>query len=105
MGRSLLYLYVFVVPVGIAESAVKFTVLTGKILVVQVQPVVFRQVAADNFLIIQHIVRYFGILENQRNGIIPWQLIFWRINRNFRCLFQLYYIHINRWVAYFGNDL
>jgi len=61
MRRFLLDADVVIIPLLITEGSIKLAVLPGEILVVQVQPVVFGQIAFYYFFVINHIIRDLGI--------------------------------------------
>ena len=102
--RCLLRPYIFYIPLLVAIVAPKLTILAGKILMVQVQPVVLWQYARYHLLVIHHIVGYLSVGKHKRHRIIPRQFVLGRINRYLRSLLQLYRIHIHCWVGNFGKD-
>jgi hypothetical protein len=60
-GHGVLRLYIIVIPLGVTVCRIKLAELPGKILVVQMQPIVLGQLAFYYFFIVQNIVGYLGI--------------------------------------------
>ena len=71
---------------------------------VKVQPVVCGKHIGHDFIIIHHIVRDFGVGQHQSDGVVPRQLVFWRINCNLRCLGQLDLAHVHIGTEYFSQN-
>ena len=96
------------IPRCVGITAVKFAVLTRKIFVMQVQPVIQGEFSFQNFAVINDFVGNFGIRQDHRYGIVP-RLNFLtfciklrRINRNLRRDFELNIVHIHLWIADFA---
>ena len=66
---------------------------------VQVQPVVFRKFAANNLFVVDDGVRNFGVSERHGHGIVPWQLVLWRIDGDFWCFLEFQSIHVHVFAA------
>ena len=79
LGLALLLL----VPGRVAVDGVKLAVLTRKILVVQVQPVVLRQHAGQHLIVVNLIVGDFGVGEHHRHGVVPGLLALGGVNGDF----------------------
>ena len=64
------------------------------------QPVIFGEFIAHDFVIKDDIIGYFSIGEYQGYRIVPRLLTLWRVDSYFREFLQLHYIHIRRWTCY-----
>ena len=76
-------------------SRPELAVLTSKILVMHMQPVVSRKNTFHHFVVINNIVRNFSISECHGHSIVPRQNGFWRIHRKARHFLQFHLVHIN----------
>ena len=103
MSTRLLVLDILDVPLRVAVVAPELAVLARKVLVVQVQPVVLRQGAGHDLLVVDHVVGYLGVGHHQRDGVVPRQFGLGRIDGNLGCLLQAHGVHIDRSVSYFAQ--
>ena len=103
VGHGLLQAYILNVPLLTAVVGPELTILTGEILMVQVQPVVGGQHPSQNLLVVYHVVRYLGIGEHQRHRIVPRQLVLRRIDGYLGGFLQPHGIHIDRRVCYMAQ--
>ncbi|MNX99481.1 hypothetical protein D3C86_1319290 [compost metagenome] len=92
------------IPGFTVKISVEFSVLSREILVMQMQPVVFRENSHHNCRIVNFIVRNLGIIEYHGHGIIPGQSAAWCINGNLRSFLQLNNFHIDLRVRNFRLD-
>ena len=95
-GHCLINPHLLQVPGCIAEGAVKFAVLPGKILVVQVQPVVVAQLVVEHFFIINLIVGHFRIGQRHGHRIVPGLFVERGVDGDLRRLLQQHPFHILR---------
>jgi hypothetical protein len=73
---------------------VKLVELPGEVLVVQMQPVVFAQIAALDFVIVYGRVFDPGILEREGDGVVPRWSVRWRVHSDPRRFLQRDRVHV-----------
>ncbi len=86
---------VFAVPLEIFIAGPELAVLPGKILVVQVQPVVHGQNTVQHFGVVDHIIGNLGIAQHQGHGIVPGLLVLGRIHGDLRRDMQFDLVHVH----------
>src|SRR5688572_2624986 len=81
-------------PGRITEAEIQLVELPGEIFVMQVQPVVLREIARDDLVIPDRRVFDASILQGQRHGIVPWWSLWRRVDRDLGRPFQRYGVHV-----------
>ena len=99
-----LLFHVFLIPRIVPISCPEFAILSGKILMMHVKPVVSRQNAVQNLVIVDYIVRNFSVCQNQSNGIVPRKDVFRGIYRQTRHFLKLHLVHVHARVGYFSKN-
>ena len=76
VGCGLLGTNIFDIPLLVAVVPPEFAVLASEVLVMEVQPVVGGKHSGNDFLVVNHVVGYFGVGEDKGHGIVPRQFVF-----------------------------
>ena len=103
LSCRLLLTNILLVPGEMTVSRPKLAILSCKIFMMKVKPIISWQYAFEHIVVINHIIRNLRISKHQSDRIIPREFVFWRINRNTRHLLKLHFIHIHSHISHFGE--
>ena len=83
-------------PGCVAIGQVELVQLPGEVLVVQMQPVVLRQIAVLDLVVVDRRVLDAGVLERERDGVVPRQRVGRRVDGDLRRLLERDRLHVAR---------
>ncbi|MCG3120426.1 MAG: hypothetical protein ALAOOOJD_03129 [bacterium] len=93
-GHVFIFSDLLLIPRRGVETGVETAELSGKIFVMQVQPIVFLQFTVEHFFIPNRFVRNFRVRQRQRHGIIPDLFVLRRVNDDGRRFFEHHHFHV-----------
>ena len=105
LGGGALAFYLRLVPRRAAVGLVELPVLSCEILVVQVQPIVLGQLARQDLLVVNHVVRDFSVGQHQGHRVVPRLLAVRAVHRHLGRHLQLHAFHIHLRIRHFLQNL
>ena len=83
-------------PGRVAVGEIELVELAGEVLVVQVQPVVLREIAVLDFVVPDRRVLDARVLERERDGVVPRRRVGRRVDGDLRRLLERHRFHVAR---------